>query len=86
MIDYKSGKDVIVITNDGKKYFASHVIFTPSLGVLKNQHSSMFKPKLPDQKIRAIEVSTKVIKKEEEKKKPINSRFFIIAEFGNRNS
>ncbi|RLU21371.1 hypothetical protein DMN91_005744 [Ooceraea biroi] len=54
-IDYSSGENVMVTTRDGCKYSASHVIFTGSLGVLKEKHSTMFVPPLPAKKQRAIE-------------------------------
>jgi len=54
--NYSSGENVTVTTRDGCEYSASHVIFTGSLGVLKEKHSSMFVPPLPQKKLRAIEV------------------------------
>lgn len=56
-VDYSSGANVTVITRDGCEYSTSHVIFTGSLGVLKEKHSTMFVPPLPQKKQRAIEVS-----------------------------
>ncbi|KMR05321.1 peroxisomal n -acetyl-spermine spermidine oxidase [Lasius niger] len=53
-INYSSGEDVMVTTRDGCEYFASHVIFTGSLGVLKEKHSTMFVPPLPQKKQRVI--------------------------------
>ncbi|XP_018055210.1 PREDICTED: LOW QUALITY PROTEIN: peroxisomal N(1)-acetyl-spermine/spermidine oxidase-like [Atta colombica] len=53
--NYSSGENVTVTTRDGDEYSASHVIFTGSLGVLKEKHSSMFVPPLPQKKQRAIE-------------------------------
>ncbi|XP_076630893.1 uncharacterized protein LOC143346566 isoform X2 [Colletes latitarsis] len=53
-IDYTSSKNIVVKTKDGVEYTASHVIFTPSLGVLKEKHATMFTPVLPDKKQRAI--------------------------------
>ncbi|XP_070491017.1 spermine oxidase-like isoform X2 [Chironomus tepperi] len=46
--------NVAVTCSDGSTYSAKHVIFTPSLGVLKKYHESLFTPALPDQKILAI--------------------------------
>ncbi|KAF7267654.1 hypothetical protein GWI33_019143 [Rhynchophorus ferrugineus] len=45
---------LIVTTTDGDKYEAGHVIFTASLGVLKADHEKLFKPILPENKIKAI--------------------------------
>ncbi|XP_034193646.2 uncharacterized protein LOC117610410 [Osmia lignaria lignaria] len=53
-IDYTSHNNIIVKTKDGSKYTASHVIFTASLGVLKEKHTAMFTPILPDNKQHAI--------------------------------
>ena len=46
--------NVAVTCSDGSSYSAKHVIFTPSLGVLKKYHESLFTPALPQQKILAI--------------------------------
>ncbi|KAL7017829.1 hypothetical protein ACKWTF_010546 [Chironomus riparius] len=46
--------NVAVTCSDGSSYSAKHVIFTPSLGVLKKYHESLFSPALPQQKILAI--------------------------------
>lgn len=54
-VDYSSSENVTVTTRDGCEYSASHVIFTASLGVLKEKHSTMFVPSLPEEKQRAIE-------------------------------
>ncbi|XP_018364708.1 PREDICTED: uncharacterized protein LOC108762270 isoform X3 [Trachymyrmex cornetzi] len=54
-IHYSSGENAMIITRDGCEYSASHVIFTGSLGVLKEKHSSMFVPPLSQKKQRAIE-------------------------------
>lgn len=55
-IDYTSGQNVMITTRDGCEYSAAYVIFTGSLGVLKEKHSTMFIPPLPQKKQRAIEV------------------------------
>ncbi|KAK2585862.1 hypothetical protein KPH14_010456 [Odynerus spinipes] len=54
LIDYTSTDNVIVKVKDGSKYTASHVIFTASLGVLKEKHAIMFLPLLPETKQCAI--------------------------------
>ncbi|KAI4468259.1 flavin monoamine oxidase [Holotrichia oblita] len=47
--------NVIVKCLDGSWYHGDHVIFTPSLGVLKEKHGQLFEPQLPLQKQNAIE-------------------------------
>ncbi|KAL7016905.1 hypothetical protein ACKWTF_010193 [Chironomus riparius] len=44
----------VITCADGSSYEAKHVIFTPSLGVLKKYHESLFTPALPEQKVLAI--------------------------------
>ena len=41
-------------TSDGHKYYADHIIFTASLGVLKDRYRTLFSPQLPKSMIRAI--------------------------------
>lgn len=53
-INYISNDNIIVKTKDNSKYIASHVIFTASLGVLKEKHMTMFTPLLPERKQNAI--------------------------------
>ncbi|XP_034936722.1 uncharacterized protein [Chelonus insularis] len=53
-IDYTNPDEIIVSTSEGQKYSATNVIFTSSLGVLKDQHQSLFTPSLPDIKKSAI--------------------------------
>lgn len=48
---------VSVNCDDGSKYDATHVVFTPSLGVLKANHQTLFTPALPDRKI--LEINSK---------------------------
>lgn len=50
----KNGK-VQLKTKNGQQYEADHVIFTPSVGVLKEKHRELFTPNLPAHKIDAIE-------------------------------
>ncbi|XP_066155628.1 spermine oxidase-like [Euwallacea fornicatus] len=45
---------ITVTTTDGNKYLADHVIFTPSLGVLKADHERLFSPALSEDKVEAI--------------------------------
>lgn len=50
------GADKVALeTADGSRYTADHVIFTPSVGVLKHTHTTMFVPHLPQSKQDAIE-------------------------------
>ncbi|KAB0797120.1 hypothetical protein PPYR_08114 [Photinus pyralis] len=53
-ISLESGK-VRVSCSDLSSYTADHVIWTPSLGVLKHLHANVFKPNLPKEKVRAID-------------------------------
>lgn len=53
-INYISNDNIVVKTTDNSKYMASHVIFTASLGVLKEKHMTMFTPLLPERKQNAI--------------------------------
>lgn len=48
---------VSVEGSDGTKYLAKHVIFTPSVGVLKNVGEKLFEPELPESKKQAIEAT-----------------------------
>ncbi|XP_025833151.1 spermine oxidase-like [Agrilus planipennis] len=49
-----SSKSEVKCSN-GEVYYANHVIVTVSLGVLKENGSTMFTPKLPNEKIKAID-------------------------------
>ncbi|XP_015439434.1 PREDICTED: spermine oxidase-like [Dufourea novaeangliae] len=54
-VDYSSEDGTVkLMTLDGKEYTADHVIMTPSLGVLKAQHETLFTPQLPESKINSI--------------------------------
>lgn len=56
-VDYSSEDNIVKVTTlDGKEYIADHVIMTPSLGVLKEQHETLFNPPLSESKIRNIKV------------------------------
>ncbi|XP_060518713.1 peroxisomal N(1)-acetyl-spermine/spermidine oxidase-like [Cylas formicarius] len=46
---------VDVTCQDGSVYAADHVIFTPSVGVLKSEHATLFDPGLSEEKIHAIQ-------------------------------
>jgi spermine oxidase len=50
-----SGENITIACADGSSYQADHVIFTASLGVLKDRHATLFTPKLPANKVKAIE-------------------------------
>jgi spermine oxidase len=50
-----SGETIAIACVDGSSYLADHVIFTASLGVLKDRHATLFTPKLPENKVKAIE-------------------------------
>ncbi|XP_043266526.1 uncharacterized protein [Venturia canescens] len=54
-INYNNPDGAIrVVTKNGDEYVADHVIFTPSLGVLKADHEKLFNPPLPESKVDAI--------------------------------
>lgn len=50
-----NSSQVTVICTDGSSYSADHVIITVSVGVLKENHRTWFKPKLPPYKVNSIE-------------------------------
>ncbi|KAF2889025.1 hypothetical protein ILUMI_17148 [Ignelater luminosus] len=52
---YGYSENVAVKCRDGSVYYADHVIFTPSLAVLKNNYRSLFHPALPKEKANIIE-------------------------------
>ncbi|XP_011497031.1 PREDICTED: spermine oxidase-like [Ceratosolen solmsi marchali] len=54
LIDYNSKDFIKVITSDGSVFVADSLIFTPSLGVLKENYLKLFNPCLPKSKIQAI--------------------------------
>lgn len=39
---------VLLVTQSGDSYLASHVIFTASFGHLKERHTNIFEPPLPE--------------------------------------
>lgn len=49
------GSKVVLETSDKSIYSADHVLITMPLGVLQAHHSRLFIPKLPHDKIKAIE-------------------------------
>ncbi|XP_060518708.1 spermine oxidase-like [Cylas formicarius] len=53
-VKYKSGDQIAVVCKDGSSYSADHVLFTPSVGVLKHDHETLFDPQLPKEKVDAI--------------------------------
>lgn len=55
-INYHNDNKIIVKTTDESQYETDHVIFTGSLGVLKEHHRALFTPSLPELKQRAIQV------------------------------
>ena len=54
-VDYTNPAFVRVLTRDGDYFDVDHVIFTPSLGVLKATHEAIFTPRLPTKKALTIE-------------------------------
>lgn len=52
--DNKDSGKVVVKSADGSLYSADHLIFTPSLGVLKDNYKTLFHPALPQDKINVI--------------------------------
>ncbi|XP_014236465.1 spermine oxidase-like [Trichogramma pretiosum] len=54
-IDYSYDDKIIVTTSDKTNYIVDSVIFTGSLGVLKENHQNIFHPSLSLNKIKAIE-------------------------------
>lgn len=56
-VDYSSEDGVVKLTTlGGKEYTVDHVIMTPSLGVLKERHETLFNPRLPELKVKNIKV------------------------------
>lgn len=49
-----TSEKVSITCADGSTFFADHLIFTGSLGVLKDRHQSLFTPPLPENKVKAI--------------------------------
>ncbi|RZB41681.1 uncharacterized protein BDFB_007270 [Asbolus verrucosus] len=54
-ITWSSNNEVVVKTLDNTTHVADHVIFTPSVGVLKEQRDALFDPSLSSPKLKAIE-------------------------------
>ncbi|XP_023014221.2 spermine oxidase [Leptinotarsa decemlineata] len=52
-ISWRNGANITC--SDNSSYYADHVIFTPSVGVLKQKKDTLFSPELPSDKQRAIE-------------------------------
>ena len=46
---------VIVKCTDGTEFIADHVISTIPQGVLRAHHATLFTPKLPEEKVKAID-------------------------------
>lgn len=58
VVNINWGGDVVTLScSDDTEYSADYVIFTASLGVLKDRHESLFTPQLPNDKVSAIEHS-----------------------------
>lgn len=53
-VNWNDNAKILVTCVDGSTYSADHVVFTASLGVLKDRHEALFMPKLTDRKIKAI--------------------------------
>lgn len=53
-IDNDSSHNVEVVCENGKRFYANHVICTVPLGVLKHKATTMFQPQLPEYKLEAI--------------------------------
>ena len=51
----KNHPNVKIECENGERFYADHIICTIPLGVLKKHHGSLFSPKLPSSKIKAME-------------------------------
>ncbi|XP_045461118.1 spermine oxidase-like isoform X2 [Harmonia axyridis] len=49
-ISWNRGSTVRIECDDGSSYFTKYVIFTPSVGVLREKHKEIFEPCLPEKK------------------------------------
>ena len=54
-INYNDTSDIQILSKDGTVFSADIVIFTGSLGILKENGRSLFDPQLPDDKLQAID-------------------------------
>jgi spermine oxidase len=52
-----NNEKIVITCEDNSKYEADQVIFTGSLGVLKDRHDKLFTPNLPKEKVEFIENS-----------------------------
>lgn len=50
-----SGSSKVKVTTNEMTYLADHVIVTPSIGFLKENHKQLFMPPLPEDKCKAID-------------------------------
>lgn len=58
----EEGNKVLVVTQAGDSYLASHVIVTASIGHLKERHADLFEPQLPQAYRDAMDVRASIWK------------------------